>query len=159
MKILKALLVLLGLAGVIGAIVYTYLGWLDLRNLVAVAESMRSAPQPNPSQELMIGIGLALVGGLVLGIGIGMPRRSQGRIRKETLQAVATGREQEIRDRARGYGATDAPAGRRDGEPYDGPATDPQGRPAADPYVDGTRATDRDIDPGDERRGRRWGRQ
>lgn len=123
MKILKGLLVLLGLAGIVGAGIYTYLGWLDLRNLVAVAESMRSAAQPNPSRELMLGIGLALAGGLVLGIGIGMPRRSQGKIRKETLQAVATGRESAIRDRAKGYAGGEAggdlpPADRRDAGTY-----------------------------------------
>lgn len=114
MKILKGLLVLLGLAGVIGAGIYTYVGWFQLQKLVAVAESMRSAPQVNPQQELMLALGLALLGGLVLGIGLGMPRRSQGKIRKETLQAVATGREQEIRGRATGRPMTDERSRRAD---------------------------------------------
>ncbi|SDB80375.1 hypothetical protein GA0111570_102165 [Raineyella antarctica] len=102
MKILKGLLALLGVAGIVGAGIYTYLGWFQLQKLVAVAESMRSAPQVNPQQELALAIGLALVGGLLLGLGLGMPRRSSGRIRKETLQAVNTGRESEIRQRATG---------------------------------------------------------
>lgn len=103
MKILKLLLAVLGVAGVIGAGVYTYLGWFELQKLVAVAESMRSAPQVNPQQEIMLAIGLALIGGLLLGLGLGIPRRSSGQIRKETLQAVNTGRESEIRQRATGH--------------------------------------------------------
>ena len=66
MKILKVLLAVLGVAGVVGAGIYTYLG-------------------------------------------LGIPRRSSGQIRKETLQAVNTGRETEIRQRATGHApATDA---------------------------------------------------
>ena len=121
MKILKWLLVVLGLAGVIAAAYYTYRGWLDLRNLVAIAESLRSIPQVNPQSPLMAGIGLALLGGLLLGAGLAMPRKSAGRIRNETLQSVATAREADIRSRAvGGSAATDidpnAPGGRH-GDP------------------------------------------
>lgn len=127
MKILKWLLAVLGVAGVIGAGVYTYLGWFELQKLVAVAESMRSAPQVNPQQEILLAIGLALLGGLLLGLGLGIPRRSSGQIRKETLQAVNTGREAEIRQRATGQAPatdpsrpvdpTDRSQGGRDGNP------------------------------------------
>ena len=121
MKILKVMLAVLGVAGLIGAGIYTSLGWLELQKLVAVAESMRSTPQLNPQQEIMLAIGLALLGGLLLGLGLGIPRRSSGQIRKETLQAVNTGRETEIRQRATGHApATDAD------RPVD-PDTRPQG--------------------------------
>lgn len=102
MKVLKWLLVLVGVAALIGAIVYTYLGWLDLQRLVAAAEAMRSAPQPNPQQEIVLAIGLALGSGLALGVGLGMPRRTAGRIRKEALESSAAAREAEIRQRAAG---------------------------------------------------------
>jgi len=103
MKILKWLLVLLGVAGGVGAGVYAFRGWLELRNLVAVAESMRSAPQINPQQELALAIGLAALGGLLLGLGLAMPRRTAAGIRKETLESVADAKEADIRRRATGY--------------------------------------------------------
>lgn len=100
MKILKWLLVVLGLAGLIGAGVFTYLGWSELQKLVAAAESTGSAPQANPQQQVLIAIGLAVVGGFVLGLGMAMPRRTVGKIRNETLQSVAVARDSEIRQRA-----------------------------------------------------------
>ncbi|WOQ16986.1 hypothetical protein [Raineyella sp. W15-4] len=112
MKVLKWLLVLVGVAALIGAGVYTYLSWFELQKLVAVAESMRSAPQVNPQREMILSIALALGSGLALGVGLGLPRRTAGRIRKETLESSAAAREAEIRQRASG-GPGDPPAGRR----------------------------------------------
>lgn len=114
MKVLKWLLVLVGVAALIGAGVYTYLSWFELQKLVAVAESMRSAPQVNPQREMILSIALALGSGLALGVGLGLPRRTAGRIRKETLESSAAAREAEIRQRASG-GPGDPPAGRRVG--------------------------------------------
>lgn len=114
MKVLKWLLVLVGVAALIGTIVYTYLGWLDLQRLIAAAESMRSAPQPNPGQEIVIAISLALASGLGIGFGLGMPRRTAGRIRKETLESSAAAREADIRQRAAG-GSGGAASGGADG--------------------------------------------
>lgn len=111
MKVLKWLLVLLGVAGIIAAAVYSYLSWFNLQKLVAVAESMRSAPQVNPQQQMALAIGLALLGAFLFGIGLGMPRRSAGQIRRQALESAAATREAEIRGRAT---ATDLP-----------PATDP----------------------------------
>lgn len=102
MKILKWLVVVLGIAALVAAGYYTYRGWLDLRNLVAIAESLRSIPQVNPQPQLMAGIGLALLAGLLLGAGLVMPRRTANRIRNETLQSVAVAREADIRSRALG---------------------------------------------------------
>lgn len=126
MKVLKWLLVLVGVAALIGAIIYSYLGWLDLQRLVAAAESMRSTPQPNPQQEMVLALGLCLVSGLVLGLGLGLPRRTAGRIRKETLESSAAAREADIRRRAAGGGGETPATGQGD-SPAPGP-NDPTGQ-------------------------------
>lgn len=100
MKFLKGLLAILGLVGLIGGGVY--LGWtaIDVSNLVAVANANKSQGYPSPMNRIYITVGLAALGALLLGLGIGMPNRTAGGIRKEALQSAAAKRETEIRTRA-----------------------------------------------------------
>lgn len=85
MKFLKWILVILGTAAIITAIV------LLVKNLYAVQilnETVRTYnnPKPSPIASIAIMSGLLLLGGLLAGIAIGMP----GRLRSEKKTSTPT---------------------------------------------------------------------
>ncbi|QGF23394.1 hypothetical protein [Raineyella fluvialis] len=140
MKVLKWLLVLVGVAGLIGAGVDTYLSWYQLQKLLAVVASAPNAAQLDPTQEWALAIGLAAAGGLLLGIGLGMPRRSATRIRKQTLETSATVRDAEIRRRAVGTPPVTTERVTTDPARAERETTEPAGwPPAGAPPVEPTR--------------------
>lgn len=101
MKILKILFALLGLVGLAVGGYYLFQSWLEVRNLWAIANANRSSSSVNPTNMVLLTAALAAGGGLLLGLGIGLPGKTAGGIRKETLREVAARRESEISSRAR----------------------------------------------------------
>lgn len=103
MKILKWVLAIIGVAGLIAAIVLLGKFALDARELIGAAQrydSARSIQDPFVTTALIAGISAA--GGLLLGVGLGMPSRTAGSIRNAALDDAAARREAEIRGRAAG---------------------------------------------------------
>ncbi len=87
MKVLKTVLLVVGLLVVAGAAALLVKNAWDLRVLYEVAMANKSQPSvTNPTNLVLIGAGLAAVGGLVLGLGLGLPRRTAGAVRQETLE-------------------------------------------------------------------------
>lgn len=100
MKILKILLALLGLAGLIAGGIYLAQVLFDMQNIMGAANAGRSQQMASPMNKIYITTGLGALGGLLLGLGLGMPSRLAGGIRKEALQTAAAKRETEIKNRA-----------------------------------------------------------
>lgn len=111
MKILKILCLVLGVItlGVGGYFLFN--AWLEVRNIWAIANSMRSTTSVNPVPGVLIAAGVGALGGLVLGIGIGMPTRTKGAVRRQALQDASDMREAAIRQRV---GGAEAVAGGKD---------------------------------------------
>ena len=101
MKFLKVLLALIGIAGVIGAAVLLGQFALDSRELIGAAQRYDGAKvirDPFVTTSMLTGIGAAA--GLFLGLAIGLPSRSRGQIRRDTLDEVNAGRNAAIANRA-----------------------------------------------------------
>ena len=61
----------------------------DLRILYEIAMANKSQPSVvNPTNLVLIGAGLAVAGGLLVGLGIGMPKRTAGAVRHDTLEEL-----------------------------------------------------------------------
>ncbi|HET7724007.1 MAG TPA: hypothetical protein VFK68_05170 [Propionibacteriaceae bacterium] len=87
MKVLKTVLLVVGLLAVAGAAALLVKNAWDLRVLYEVAMANKSQPSvTDPTNLVLIGAGLAAVGGVVLGLGLGLPRRTAGAVRQETLE-------------------------------------------------------------------------
>ena len=103
MKFLKILFILLGLAGLIAAGVFLGLNWVDIGKLLAAANNDKSgALNPDPMGRIYLMSGLTAIGGLLLGLGLGLPSRTAGQIRNSALDSAAARRQDEIRTRATG---------------------------------------------------------
>ncbi len=92
MKVLKSVLVVLGVLLVVGA------GGLLLKNVYDVNimhETMRTYnnPKDNPSPLIAVTTGVAALGGVLLGIGIGMPRRTRRSIESAAEERASTTRQ------------------------------------------------------------------
>lgn len=84
MKVFKAILALIGLGGLIAAGAYLGLVWVDNERLLAAANANKSGNLfPSPMTNIFIASGLGAIGGLLLGIGVGMPLRTAGQVRRE----------------------------------------------------------------------------
>lgn len=99
MKILKLVLTVLGIIGLGVGGYFLFQAWLEVRNLWAIANSMRSTTSDNPVPTVMFAALLGAVGGLVLGLGLALPARTKGEIRREALQDASDAREALIRQR------------------------------------------------------------
>ncbi|WP_460744772.1 hypothetical protein [Mariniluteicoccus endophyticus] len=104
MKILKILFALAGVVGLAVAGYYLFNAWVDIRSMMAIANANRSAEFVSPWQKVLTSTLLATAGALVLGLGIGLPMRTAGSVRKKALQDAADARELQIRDRAAARG-------------------------------------------------------
>lgn len=102
MKILKGLLLVVGLVVLAVGGYFLFDAWLEVRNIWAIANSMRSTTSTNPVPTVLIAAAVAALGGLILGIGIGFPTRSQRSIRRQALQDASDMREAAIRQRVGG---------------------------------------------------------
>lgn len=103
MKILKVAMIILGLAAIAAGIFYLVQTTWDMREVMGAANSGRSTKFESPMATIYLMSGLALLGGLVLGIGLGMPRRTAKAISDgvaldgytETTRAKAAARDRE----------------------------------------------------------------
>ncbi|MDO5499418.1 MAG: hypothetical protein Q4F67_07035 [Propionibacteriaceae bacterium] len=102
MKFLKGLFLVIGATVLAVGGYFLFDAWLEVRNIWAIANSMRSTTSTNPVPTVLIAAGVAAAGGLLLGIGIGFPTRSQGAVRKQALQDASDMREAAIRQRVGG---------------------------------------------------------
>src|SRR5665811_1591886 len=55
---------------------------------VARANNMGQAPLIDPTSWVLIGTAAGVVGGLLVGLGIGMPRRTANAVRHETIEEL-----------------------------------------------------------------------
>lgn len=101
MKFLKGLLVVLGVAALgFGVYVLVRLSW-DMNKIMGAANAAKTIDNlSNPMPRIWIASGVAAVAGLLLGLGLGLPRRTAGSVRKETLRGAASDREAAIREAA-----------------------------------------------------------
>lgn len=101
MKPIKWLLMLLGVAAVAGAGVWLFrFGW-DMQEIIGAAQRYDSARViANPVTTTTMIAGVALGAGLLLGLGLGLPTRTPGQIRRATLDEVNSGRSAVIANKA-----------------------------------------------------------
>ena len=84
MKVLKAILALVGLVGLVAAGIYLGLVYIDNERLLAAANANKSGNLfPSPMTHIYISAGLGVVGGLLLGVGAALPLRTAGQLRRE----------------------------------------------------------------------------
>lgn len=87
MKVLKNVLLVVGLIAVIAAGAMLLNNIWNLKTIFELAYVNKSqASLTNPIPLVALGAGLALVGGILLGLGIGMPRRTAGSVRKDAIE-------------------------------------------------------------------------
>lgn len=110
MKPLKITLSVLGLIALVAAGFYLVFVGVTTGQLLAAANANKSANLlPSPMTNVYITSILAAGGGLLLGLGLGMPVRTRGQVRRATLDQAAQKRTDEISSRAQDNGTgTDA---------------------------------------------------
>ena len=77
MKVLKNVFLVVGLLAVAGAVAILAKNAWDLRILYEI-----------PTNLVLIGAGVGLLGGILLGLGIGLPRRTASAIRHDTIEEL-----------------------------------------------------------------------
>jgi hypothetical protein len=77
MNVLKNVFLVVGLLAVAGAVAILVKNAWDLRILYEV-----------PTNLVLIGAGVGLLGGILLGLGIGLPRRTASAIRHDTIEEL-----------------------------------------------------------------------
>lgn len=103
MRILKLVAIVLGIVGLIVAGVYLGRIFLDLQTIMGAANTGRSANVlSSPMATVGLVAGLSALGGLLLGIGLGLPMRTPGAVRRQALQDASDVREASIRRRVGG---------------------------------------------------------
>lgn len=101
MKPLKLTLSVLGLIALVAGGIYLSFVWVSTGQLLAAANANKSANLlPSPMTNIFITAALAAGGGLLLGLGIGMPIRTRGQVRRAALDQAAQKRTDEIGSRA-----------------------------------------------------------
>jgi len=89
MKVLKNAFLVIGLLAIAGAVAMLVKNAWDLRVLYEVAMANKSQPSiVNPTNLVLIGAGVGVLGGVLLGLGIGMPRRTANAVRHETIEEL-----------------------------------------------------------------------
>ena len=87
MKVLKSVFLVVGLLAIAGAAAMLVKNAWDLRILYEVAMANKSQPSVvNPTNLVLIGAGVGVIGGVLLGLGIGMPRRTANAVRHQTIE-------------------------------------------------------------------------
>lgn len=108
MKPLKITLSVLGLVALVAAGFYLTFVWVDTGRLLAAANANKSANLlPSPMVNTYIMAGLCAGGGLLLGLGIGVPIRTRAQVRRDALDQAAQKRNDEIGSRAKGADGVD----------------------------------------------------
>ncbi|AXE39434.1 hypothetical protein JS278_02282 [Acidipropionibacterium virtanenii] len=74
---------------------------MDMRTIMGAANAGKSVDVlQNPMKTVWIVGAVALIAGVLLGLGIGLPRRTIGSVRRRTLEGAAAQRENAIRENA-----------------------------------------------------------
>ncbi|NLA29407.1 MAG: hypothetical protein GX875_07120 [Propionibacterium sp.] len=103
MKVIKATLALLGIAGVVAVVVLLSKFWLDARLLLGAAQRYDSGSRYlDPMVSASIITGVTALSFFVLGLALGLPKQTVGKIRNQTLDQAAAKRQAEIASRAAG---------------------------------------------------------
>ncbi len=90
MKVFKWLAVVVGVAGLGTAGWFLFRSWLHMRSLVDAANAGRSNNlMSNPIQQVSLAFGLGILGGLLIGIGVALPNRTERSVRKQALENAA----------------------------------------------------------------------
>ncbi|MFP5417120.1 MAG: hypothetical protein ACLGHZ_09685 [Actinomycetes bacterium] len=106
MKILKAILAVLGVVGLVAAGIYLGFVWVDNERLLAAANANKSGNLfPSPMTNIYLAAALGSAGGLLLGLGIGLPMRTPGSVRRAALDEANRSRTNAIAAKAAGAGA------------------------------------------------------
>lgn len=137
MKAVKWVLIVLG-AVCLGVGLYMVIRLsMDMRTIMGAANAGKSVDVlQNPMRTVWIVGAVALGAGALLGAGIGLPRRTLGSVRRETLEGAAAQRESAIRENAlRRAGRPRPEAATGDGELPAG-SDRPQLEASADPETD-----------------------
>lgn len=82
----------LAVVGVLGAAVggwFLFESWIGIGKMMAVAVSNRSAEFPSPMNNVLLTAALFAAGFFLLGLAIGLPRRSANSVRREIAQQLA----------------------------------------------------------------------
>ncbi|MGL4831708.1 MAG: hypothetical protein ACRCWS_03880 [Propionibacteriaceae bacterium] len=106
MKFLKGTFAILGLVGLLGGAGYLlfYIQLNRMNSLVQVANANKSGNLiANPMPLIWIGAAIVAVAGLLLGLGIAMPKKTASGYRHEALDEQAARRESEVRNRAQAH--------------------------------------------------------
>lgn len=121
MKALKWILGVVGLIGIIAAIAWIVVFAFDMQEIIGAAQRYDSARTiANPSITTSMIAGLAALAGLLLGLGLGLPSRTSGQIRRDALDEANAARSEAIGRRAADHATIDEPdtiAIERPGEP------------------------------------------
>ncbi|MFV0405533.1 MAG: hypothetical protein ACK5LN_01715 [Propioniciclava sp.] len=105
MKPLKIVLSMIGLVALVAAGFYLVFVGVTTGQLLSAANANKSANLlPSPMTNVYITTVLAAGGGLLLGLGVGMPIRTRGQVRRAALDQAAQKRTDEIGSRAAGNG-------------------------------------------------------
>ncbi|HSN43140.1 MAG TPA: hypothetical protein VLR88_03695 [Propionibacteriaceae bacterium] len=75
MKFLKWFFFLIGLVGLIVSGFLLFKNYIDIRQLHGIAYANKSAEGTNPNREVLVTVGIAALSGLLVGVGIALPRR------------------------------------------------------------------------------------
>ena len=102
MKTLKSILIVIGGIGLCVGLYLTIKLAVEMPDLVEAANVGRSGSGlfNSPMPSVWLAAGVCLLCGLLGGIGLGLPKQTNARVRKDTLEEAARDRERLIRENA-----------------------------------------------------------
>lgn len=102
MKTLKSILIVIGGIGLCVGLYLTIKLAVEMPDLVEAANAGRTGSGlfNSPMPSVWLAAGVCLLCGLVGGIGLGLPKQTNARVRKDTLEEAARDRERLIRENA-----------------------------------------------------------
>lgn len=89
MKFIKWATVVIGAIGAMVAGYYLFQSWVGVGKMMAVANANKSQGFPSPMDYIYLAAGIAFASGIVLGLGLGLPSRTQRSLRRELTATTA----------------------------------------------------------------------
>lgn len=97
MKVLKATLALFGIAGIVATVVLLGKFWLDSKTLLGAAQRYDAGSiYLDPMVSASIIAGVSAISFFLLGLAVGLPLRTAGRIGKEAIEHASANQQSEI---------------------------------------------------------------